>query len=118
MIRSIFGDFPAFAYTDPVCDICSTHAADTQEARDAWTAEVKVDRSIKKQVDQPGLALNTDHFVIPHEFYAAWNLYLDKPSPSPELYITLCKHDKLDFDPGLDPMHYVTEAGWSLIGQK
>ncbi|WVQ77862.1 hypothetical protein IAR50_007560 [Cryptococcus sp. DSM 104548] len=120
-LRSIFGEFPAFHPSDPLCPECS-HSGQADAAVIAqWKMDVKFDRAIKKHLDPKPPAYGMDYFVLPQRWVEEWERYMKAPGEKPDLNMErdgYCEHGMLDWDPEVTRSKIVDENGWDLICQK
>lgn len=121
MLQSIYGHFPTYTASDPQCDECAAEVAQKKSDRDDrraraadWRARTAAEKKLLRNHMNITQALETDNYLIPRKFFAAWDAYLrGKSSEEPEsLDMELCPHGLLDFDPQMEDANYLTEAGW------
>ena len=115
LLRSVVGDFPAFLKDDELCRECQSNEEEDNEARKDWAKAAKMEKRIKSQLDCKPAPFGVDHYVLPETFVEAWLNYLVNPQPKPELHMVFCEHGLIDFDPMVEKVHYLTEAGWKLL---
>ena len=116
MLRSIVGDFAVFAENEPTCIKCLASNADSQAAKKEWTEAIKVHKRIKQQeLDKRPAPFGVDHYVLPQRFHNAWVDWVANSGPLPEFRMDFCPHGMIDFDPMMEDVHYLTDAGWKML---
>ena len=113
-LKSIFGDFDAFATDAEACELCMEGAQASEQERSTWASTVKPEKQLQKQLDQFQV-IGSTHYLLPATFAAKWTEYLKRPGARPELEMEFCPHHGLDFDPQLDKATYISEAGWHSL---
>lgn len=114
ILKSIFGEFPAFTEEDPQCDECAIAAAQRQTDHNDWRARSAAEKKLAKTQLNVFQVLDTDNYLLPKAFMTGWEAWLrgkgaDRPK---ELAMEFCPHGLLDFDPQMEHSNYITEAGW------
>ncbi|WVF71134.1 hypothetical protein IAT40_005931 [Kwoniella sp. CBS 6097] len=115
LLRSIFGDFPAFQKDHPTCQICSEADKMDEGARETRRADVSAHKKIRKDILRSATVYDLDHYGIPSGFVEELEEYIaGKHSERPQLRL-LCDHGGLDYDPEKDRVYLLTERGWNIL---
>lgn len=118
LLWTIMGNFPVFGPNEPECDECRAAAEDSEEARQQWSEAIGRQKRIRQQLDVKPAPFGIDHYVLPSRFHQKWATWLKRPGPKPDLEMDLCNHGLIDFDPMLESVHFLTEAGWEMLCDK
>ncbi|WOO83634.1 Ubiquitin carboxyl-terminal hydrolase 48 [Vanrija pseudolonga] len=115
-LRSIFGEFDAYAEGSDFCDTCEAKTQANVEARKVWKLQVKEEKSLQSQLNMRRI-LDVPNYMMPKNFANVWRSYLENTGPRAKLEPELCRHNLLDFDPQVEPRDYMTEDGWIKLCQ-
>jgi len=109
----------------PICVEAEYHSriapGISQEDKEFWKSEIKVDRQIIKLMDPKFVIYDIEYYFLPDDFVEPWQEfvkydYATRPTLAKDM--GRCVHGLLDVDLEMDNIHFIEQKGWDQVVQK